>query len=159
MMRNTVLLGLLAVALQIAGCAALRGFSGDQECQVAELVGYAQRFAALSADEQRREYNAVKQQIGKNKTACSRLRLALLLSTPGTGVRDDARAAALLEPLLTRSEPATALNPLAALLYAQISERAREHKRAEQLRDQLDALKEVERSLIERGPQSQPRRH
>lgn len=158
MIRNTIVL--LAVALQIAGCAALRGLAGgeSEEHQVVELVGYAQRFAAMSAEEQRREYIAVNQQFGKDKTAYNRLRLALLLATPGASVHDDARAAALLEPLVTRNEAASPLRSLGALLYAQISERGREQKRAEQMRDQLDELKAVERTLIERGPQNQSRR-
>ncbi len=156
--RNAI--AVLAVALQIAGCAAMRGLAGGEpeERQVVELVGYAQRFAAMSAEEQRREYNTGNQQFGKAKTAYNRLRLALLLATPGASVHDDARAAGLLEPLTIQSEPASPLRSFAALLYAQISERQREQKRADQMRDQLDALKAVERTLIERGPQSQPRR-
>lgn len=157
MIRNAI--AVLAVALQVAGCTAMRGLAGGEpeERQLVELVGYAQRFAAMSAEEQRREYNAINQQFGKDKTASNRLRLALLLGTPGASVHDDARAAALLEPLVTRSEAASPLRSLAALLYAQISERGREQKRAEQMRDQLDELKAVERTLIERGPPTQPR--
>jgi hypothetical protein len=58
------------------------------------------------------------------------------------------------------------------LLYVQLNERASEHKRANQMREQLDAakeversmrkqleaLKEVERSIMQRGQESQPRR-
>ena len=158
MIRNAA--ALFAIALQLSGCAALRGYTGDQseEHQVVELVGYAQRFASMSAEEQRREYIAVNQQFGNDKAPHNRLRLALLLSTPSATLHDDARAAGLLEPLLTRTESAGPFKSLAALLYAQISERTREQKRAEQMRDQLDALKQVERTLIERGPQSQTRR-
>lgn len=158
MLRNATII--FAVALQITGCAALRGFIGaeSEEHQVVELVAYAQRFTAMSVEEQRREYNAVNQMFGKDKSVYNRLRLALLLATPGASVHDDARAAALLEPLVTRGETSGPLKSLAALIYAQLSERGREQKRAEQMRDQLDALKQVERTLIERGPQSRSRR-
>jgi len=64
------------------------------------------------------------------------------------------------------------LRSLARLLYAQLNERASEAKRANQMREQLEALKEVERTLreqlealkevertiMERGQASQPRR-
>ena len=77
----------------------------------------------------------------------------MLLSLPGTPFADEAKAAGLLEPLV--SEGARQRGPMqqfAGLLHAQISERVREQRRATQLKEQLDALKDVERKIIEREP-------
>ncbi|OGA65926.1 MAG: hypothetical protein A3G81_23260 [Betaproteobacteria bacterium RIFCSPLOWO2_12_FULL_65_14] len=153
---------LLAIALLLAGCSGLRipgAPEGElEERQVIQLIGYAQRVAAMTAEQQRREYSAGNQAFARDKDAMSRMRLALLLATPGAGVHDAARAASLLEPLAAPGDAASPLRTLARLLYVQLSERASEHKRANQMREQLEALKEVERAIMERGQESQPRR-
>jgi hypothetical protein len=76
----------------------------------------------------------------------------LLLSIPGTAFNDDARAANLLEPLAggSTSAPAGPMQQLAGMLYSQIVERLREQKRTAQLKEQLDAMKDIERKIIER---------
>ena len=74
--------------------------------------------------------------------------------------------------MATPGDAASPLRSLARLLYVQLNERASEQKRADQMRDQLEALKavertmreklealkEVERTIMERGQESQPRR-
>ena len=191
---------LLAIALLLAGCAGLRTPSPPEsateerqviqpitcipsppeesqviqpeESQVIQLFSYAQRLATMTAEQQRREYSASNQAFARDKDANSRMRLALLLATPGASVHDAARAASLLEPMATPGDAASPLRSLARLLYAQLNERASEAKRANQMREQLEALKEVERTLreqlealkevertiMERGQESQPRR-
>jgi hypothetical protein len=162
MIRNGFL---LALALLFAGCAGLRntglpGLAGiePEERQVIELISYAQRVATMTAEQQRREYSAGNQAFARDKDALSRMRLALLLATPGAGVQDAARAATLLEPMATQGDVASPLRSFARLLYVQLNERASEQKRANQMRDKLEALKEVERAIMERGLESQPRR-
>ena len=159
MIRNGFL---LAIALLLAGCAGLRFPSlpdGEpEERQVIHLINFAQSVATMTAEQQRNEYNASNQAFARDKDAISRMRLALLLATPGAGVHDAARAASLLEPLAAPGDAASPLRTLARLLYVQLSERASEHKRANQMREQLEALKEVERAIMERGQESQPRR-
>lgn len=159
MIRNGLL---LALALALAACAGLRvpGSAGGEpeERQVIQLIDYAQRVAAMSAEQQRREYAAGNQAYARDKDATSRMRLALLLATPGASVHDAARAASLLEPMLMPGEPAGPLRALARLLHALIYESASEQKRASQMREKLDALKDVERSILERGQESQSRR-
>ncbi len=120
---------------------------------VAELVAYVQRVAALPAEEQRRELNVSTQTFSKDRGAQGRVRLALLLAVPGTAFNDDIRAAGLLEPLAESAAqelPKGPLQQFAGLLYAQISERTREQRRSAQLREQLEALKAIERGIIER---------
>ena len=187
MIRNGFL---LAIALLLAGCAGLRipgvPDSDLEERQAIQLIDYAQRVATMTAEQQRNEYSADNQAFAMNKDALSRMRLALLLATPGASVQDAARAASLLEPMATPSEAASPLRSLARLLYALLGERASEQKRANQmreqlegrkdvernlreqldarkesertLREQLEALKDVERTIMERGQESQPRR-
>jgi len=181
---------LIAIALLLAGCAGLQipnlPHSEPEERQVIQLIDYAQRIATASAEEQRRELSASNQVFARDKDAMSRLRLALLLATPGASVHDAARAASLLEPLATSGDAASPLRSLARLLYAQLNERMSEQKRASQsreqlearkeaertlreqlearkeaertLREQLEALKDVERTILQRGQESQPRR-
>jgi hypothetical protein len=144
---------LLALALMLAGCAGLRipGLleSEPESRQAVQLINYAQRVAAMTAEQQRNEYTAVNQAFAMDKDAISRMRLALLLATPGAGVEDAARAASLLEPMTAPGDAAGPLGSLARLLYALLNERAGEQKRASQMRDQLEARKEAERTLRE----------
>jgi len=165
---------LLAIALSLAGCAALGGRPERdlEERQVIQLIHYAQHVATMTAEQQRREYAAGNQAYTRDKDAGSRMRLALLLATPGASVQDPARAAGLLEPMAGPGDTASPLRELARMLHAQLNERASEQRRANQareqldaqkevergLRNQLDALKEIERSILQRGQESQPRR-
>jgi hypothetical protein len=153
---------LVALCAVLAGCNHLPALlSEDSESrEVLALVAQAHRFAGLQAEDQKKELNAASQGFARERSAYSRLRLALLLSLPGTQFADEARAMALLEPLVP--PPGTArvlpLRQFAALLYAEVGERVREQRRSAQLREQsaqmkeqLDALRAIERSIIERG--------
>jgi len=147
MLRNSFL---IAFALLLAGCAGLRNLSlpvvDPEERQVIDLISYAQHITTLTAEQQRREYSVSNQAFARDKDTVSRLRLALLLATPGAVVYDAARAANLLEPIAAPVDTAGPLQSLARLLYAQMSERASENKRANQMREQIDTLKEGERN-------------
>jgi hypothetical protein len=127
----------------------------DEAKQLAEIVAAAQRFATLSPDEQKRDYNAVSQSFARERTLAYRLRLAVILATPGSAVQDDPRALALLEGLPAGSG---ALRQFGALLQAQVADRMRAARRADQLKEQLDALRAVERSIIERREVPAPRK-
>mgnify|MGYP001574450638 CR=1 FL=1 len=164
MMNMTRLFALACMSLALAGCGSLPAPFGrsDEHDQVTALIAYAQTVAGLPSEEQRRELAAANQAYARDRSPYARLKLALLLTTPGTGFGDDARAAGLLESMVGTppvAQPASqagaaSVNPLrqfAALLYAQINERLREQRRAAQLKEQLDALKAVERNIIERS--------
>jgi hypothetical protein len=127
----------------------------DESKQLAELVAAAHRFAAMSPEEQKRDYNSASQLFARERTMTNRLRLALILSTPASALQDDVRAVGLLEGLPAGGGP---LRQFAALLQAQVGDRVRATRRAEQLKEQLDALREVERSIIERGGAGAPRK-
>jgi len=143
----------------LAGCAALFNPSAatapasreNQESrQVIELIGYVQKVAALQAEGQRRELNASNQVFSRDRGIYGRVRLALLLALPGTTFNDDTKAVSLLEPLTAGETPVGPMRQFAGLLHAQINERLREQRRSAQLKEQLDALKEIERKIIER---------
>ena len=173
MMRHVIL---LTIALLLPGCAGLRiagpADSQLEERQVIQLISYAQRIAAMTPEQQRREYGASNQAFARDANPNNRMQLALLLAIPGSSVQDAARAARLLEPLSAAGYGAGPMHALAGLLYAQLSERAHEHKRAEHMHDQLEAskeaehsmrkqleaLKDVERAILQRTQASQPRR-
>jgi hypothetical protein len=127
----------------------------DEAKQLAEIVVAAQRFATQSPEEQKRDYNTASQSFARERTLVHRLRLALMLATPGSAVQDDQRALALLEGLPAGGG---ALRQFAALLQAQVADRARVARRADQLKEQLDALRAVERSIIERREVPTPRK-
>jgi len=156
------ILALVAACSALAGCNHLPGLlSEDSESrEVLALIGQAHRVAGLQGEEQKKELNAANQGFAKERSPYSRVRLALLLSLPGTSFTDEARSMTLLEPLVP--PPGTAkvapLRQFAALLYADVGERAREQRKSAQLREQsaqmkeqLDALRAIERSIIERG--------
>lgn len=173
MIRNVLLLALL---LLVSGCAGLRVAehpdSRLEERQVIDLIDYTQRVAAMNGEQQRREFSASNQAFAKDKGTMNRMRLALLLSMPGASFHDTARGASLLEPIATAADNTGPLRSLARLLYVQLNERASEQKRASQMHDQLealkesernlreklDALKDIERSIMLRGQESLPRR-
>lgn len=148
----------------LAGCNHLPALlSEDSESRdVLALIAQANRFAGLQAEDQKKDMNAANQSFSKDRSPVSRVRLALLLSLPGTAFTDEARALQLLEPLVTgggtsRSQP---LRQFAGLVHADVGERVREQRRSAllreqsvQMKEQLDALRAIERSIIERGKQ------
>ena len=154
----------LALTAMLAGCAnmwpgVIHAPGGDSSVreeretrQVVELIGYAQRVAGLQPEEQQRELNASSQIFSKDRGAYGRVRLALMLSLPGTPFSDEPKAAGLLEPVVSKDAAAGPMQQFAGLLYVQVSERVREQRRATQLKEQLDALKDVERKIMEREP-------
>ncbi len=129
----------------------------DDVKQLAELMAYGQRVGQMHAEEQKRELAAAGAAYNRDKGAYTRMRMALLLSLPGTVVQDDARALALLEPYAAAAQGGP-LRQFAALLHANVAERVRVQRRADQLKEQLEALRAVERSIIDRGLESQPRK-
>jgi hypothetical protein len=155
----------LVLALALAGCAAVQQAIQPAGSVVDLVVAEAVTAARAPAAEQAATL-ARAQQAFLSGTAADRLRLATLLATLPAPLRDDARAAELLQPL---ADATTAgVGRFAALLASQIGERqrlmremersARERersdkerdKREEALRQQLDALRAIERGILER---------
>lgn len=163
-MRQCISCTMLVAALALAGCAewpqdAERVPEADQQRVVAELLDYARSLQALGPEDFRNEQAGKDQAFGRSKSETDRLRLALVLALGPNGVRDDARALALLEPSRpARAEAAGPLRSFAQLLYALVAERQRqvreEEKRGAVLQQKLDALRSLEQSIRDREQRS-----
>ena len=159
----------LILVLLLAGCAELQRSPDPVDGIVAEAVNAAR----APIGEQKAALARAQQAHAKEPTPANRLRLALLVSMLPAPMRDDARAAELLEPLADAGTPG--IGRLAALLYPQVAERQRlardldrvireraaaerdrvaadreRDKREEGLRQQLEALRSIERGILER---------
>jgi len=124
----------------------------EEEQQVLALIADLQRYAAETGDEHKRELVNVTQALNRTKADVSRIRLAMLLTLPAAGPTDDARALALLDTVIGKTPAGSPIKQLAAVLYAQIAERARgireEQRKTAAAQEKLDALRAVERSLL-----------
>lgn len=125
----------------------------------------------LKGAELARELDSTRKEFEKDGSEFNRVRLAMLLSLPGTGYRDDQAALNLVQPFLNdKSYENSALRPLALVLHAQLSElkrldesllqqtaRAREEKRrADALQQKLEALLDMEMKMLEREQTAPP---
>jgi hypothetical protein len=124
----------------------------EDEQQAIALLADLQRYASESGDDLRRELTAANQAVNRARTDANRIRLAVLLTLPGAGAPDDARALTLLDSVVGKSPGTSPVKQLAAVLYAQIAERARgmaeEKKKSAAAQEKLDQLRAVERSLL-----------
>lgn len=135
-----------------------------QQAELSRLLVQSEGVRRMAAGEAARELEQARQSFARAKTDYNRLLYALLLLLPSTGGPDDAKAAALLEPMLKEKGSGNGMRAFANFVYLQLAdnrkleERLRdEQKRADSLQEKLDALKEVEKSLIDRE-QSAPQK-
>ena len=161
-MRRLALLLALATMLA-AGCGVLRVLETGSEPWVRadgrrpasdseSLLMYFEYARKLPTAELAKEHDAVRHLYANSRSDFNRVRYAMLLSISGAAFNDDARALEALEPLLRN--PDAALHNLAFMMSAQIQEQ----RRGQGLQHKLDALKSLEKSLIERGPGGAVRR-
>lgn len=161
------------VMLALAGCAALAP-GADQRAEVSEIVARAVAAARAPSDAQQLALRQAREAYKREHSAANQLRLATLLAALPAPLRDDGAAYALLKPLATAQDESPRQG-FAALLAGQVAERlrlARESEQAAQerertmraaeereqalraqqqtLREQLDALKSIERGIVER---------
>ncbi|QEL64868.1 hypothetical protein OTERR_13920 [Oryzomicrobium terrae] len=145
----------LAAWLPLAACqslppaASLTTIPGSDGARVLDALALGQRMSNAGGDEQKRELSHAQQAYNREKSLENRLNLATLLALPTPLLGDETRAIALLEPVAAGS-PGPARD-YAGYLLAHLRDRVREGKSARQLKEQLDALKSLERQLIERG--------
>ena len=124
----------------------------EDEQQTIALLADLQRYAGETPEELRRDLAAANQAVNRARTDVNRVRLAVLLTLPGAGAPDDARALALLDSVVGKNPGGSPVRQLAAVIYAQISERVRgvseEKKKSAAAQEKLDQLRAVERSLL-----------
>jgi len=163
-------LALLLLAV-LPACALLN--SQENPSGVDAIVAEALAASRAPASEQKAALARAQQKFIADASWDNRLRLATMLAVLSPPLRDDARAAELLEPLADAASPGA--GRFAALLNTQIAERQRlarelerarrerekmegEHERADKerdkredaLRQQLEALRSIERGILER---------
>ncbi|HWI37105.1 MAG TPA: hypothetical protein VNU64_11695 [Burkholderiales bacterium] len=163
-MAKTFLGGIAVLAM--AGCAQLLPPASPPLAEVDAVMAAAVQAGRAPAAEQKGVLSRAEQQLAAEPSPINRLRLGTLLATLPEPLRDDARAAELLEPIADASAPG--IGRFAALLSSQVSERRRaareaekvarqreandkeRDKREEALKQQLDALRSIERGILER---------
>ena len=168
----------LVLAL-LAGCAELQSI-GDPYQPVDAIVGEAVSTARAPAAEQKAALQRAQESHAARPTPSSRLRLAVLLATLPAPLRDEARATELLGPLadasasgigrfaallaaqigerqrLARDLERLGRDAERAARERERMDRERERldkerdKREETLRQQLEALRSIERGILER---------
>lgn len=116
---------------------------------VESLVLYFGYIRKLSAADLNREYDTARQAYNRERVDYNRVRFAMLLSLPNTPFNDDGRALDVLEPVVRKGNGR--LYPLAQMLGSQIQEQKRLSASVQGLQQKLDALKLLERSIIERS--------
>ena len=112
------------------------------------LISYYGWLRKLAASELAREHEAARQAWGRARSDYNGVRFAMVVTLPNTPFLDEPRALDILEPIAKNGE--ARLAGLAWLLLSQIQERRRLDATAHALQQKLDALKSLERSLIER---------
>lgn len=167
----------LALAVAIAACAPLNGKPARSDTPwrlpVLEalqsdpdrIARFYERLSAMKSSELAGELETTRQAFEKDKSELNRLQLALLLSLPGTGFRDDNAALALLVPFMKdKGREGSSLRALAVWLHAELLELRRsdealqqqvaklkeEQRRSEALQQKLDAILDMEMKMIER---------
>lgn len=149
---------------------------GDESREVAVLLDYHRRVAEMAAADQLREYQVSLAGFERHPGEFQRLRLALLLSLPRVTWRDDVRALQLLDTVvaapvervsprrdlalvlqkflserLAQAEELRRSDEAGQKLRAQLADRQRqvrdEQRKAEELEQKLNALRDIDRRL------------
>lgn len=157
---------LLATSALLAGCGTMQPgvevtepepqkapvvLPGPQPRQASEadnLISYFAQLRKVPGSELAREHDAARQAYGRARSDYNGMRLAMVIAVPNTPFVDEQRALDLLEPIARNTEGR--LSGLAVMLVSQIQERRRLDATAQALQQKLDALKSLERSLIDR---------
>ena len=124
--------------------------------ELERLLDYFRTLRRLSAPELAREYENARGTFLRSRSDYDRVRLVLLMSLPNTPFNDESRALELLEPMLRG--PGSMLQSLAVLVHVMVQEQRRLEQNMGKLQEKLDALKSLERKLLEREKPGQTRR-
>jgi hypothetical protein len=116
---------------------------------VENLVHYFGYIRTLPPADLAKEYETARQAYNRARSDNSRMRFAMLLSLPNAPFADDSRALDVLDPVLRRGNGR--YYPLASMLSTNIQEQKRLNANVQGLQQKLDALKSLERSIIERS--------
>jgi len=120
-------------------------------CELEDVLRYHQRVKKMNVAELNREYEQISQQFAQSKSDSSRIQLALLLSMPNAAFRDETQALNLLKEWSKENKvAASGLRAFGGLFSSMLEEMREKDKRADALQKKLDALKSMEKSLMQR---------
>ena len=149
-----------AGAAALGGCIALRGLETQEPApwvqagspqpvsDAESVLLYFHYLRKLSGPDLGREHETTRQAYARSRTDFNRVRLAMVLALPGTAFNDDARSLDLCDTVAKHE--GGRLQGLALLLGSHLQEQKRLTASAQGLQQKLDALKSLERSMIER---------
>ena len=147
---------LMACSLALFGCTSTgvspsdRGLSWSNN-EVDQALAYYQHIRKLSPTELNREYEQVGQAFSQSKDDLARLQLAMLLGTPNSNFRDDGVALNLLKDWVKEAKPPyKGLRALGVIQITLIEDLREKDKRVDTLQKKLDALKSMEKNLLDR---------
>ena len=155
------LAAVIAGCAALAGCAGLRGFEGQEPApwvqatapqpasDTESLLIYYQHLRKLPGAELGREHETARLAYTRARTDFNRVRFAMVLSQPNAAFADEGRALELLDPVA--KNPGARLQGLAQLLSSGLQEQKKLNASVQGLQQKLDALKSLERNMIERN--------
>jgi len=124
----------------------------SEDQQLLALLADLQRYGTLTADDLRRELGTASAALTKQRNDANRVRLAVLYTMIRATPADDQRAMQLFENVARNNPSPTPIKQLAAVLQAQVVERQKairdEQQKADKAIQKLEALREMERSLM-----------
>ncbi len=123
-----------------------------EDTELILLLADLQRYGNLGPDEVRREITAMTAALGRQRTDANRVRLAVLYTLSRATPQEDQRALQLLENVSKSNPGSPSVKTLALVLQVQISGRQRavrdEQQKADAALQKLEALRQMERSLL-----------
>jgi hypothetical protein len=123
-----------------------------EDQQLLALLADLQRYGAMTVDDLRRELANASVALGRQRSDANRVRLAVLYTMVRATPTDDQRALQLFENVAKGNPGPTPIKQLAAVLQAQVTERQKavrdEQQKADKVIQKLEALREMERSLM-----------
>ena len=124
----------------------------QEDVELIVLLNDLQRYGGLSGDDVKRELANVTTTLARQRTDANRVRLAVLYTLSHANPQDDQRALQLLDNVARSNPGSPAVKQLAFVLQAQIVGRQRavrdEQQRADAALQKLEALRQMERSLL-----------
>jgi hypothetical protein len=122
-----------------------------EDVELIAVMSDLNRYNALAADDLKRELATMTQTFNRERSDANRVRLAVMYTLTHS-LQDDLRAQQLLDNVAKSGGPVTPMKHLAAVLQAQVTERTRavrdEAARANEAQQKLEALRQMERSLL-----------
>ena len=153
----------LLLLLSLTACTGLSARSRDTDTSPASQISsimdsdvdtmlrYHQRIKKMNPVELNKEYEQVNQAFAQKKSDLSRVQLSLLLSLPNASFNDDAMALNLLKEWLKEAKPPySGLRAFGFFLTTLLEDMREKDKRADALQKKLDALKSMEKNLMQR---------